>query len=110
MNAETLHPSLFVRKTPMFVSVGLAFAFLLFLFLARATNANLRTFAGKVPRIENKYHDLTYDFDLDKEKFFVHVPDIYDGTEPFGIVAFIFPETGPGNPVGIGKPPWPLRN
>lgn len=41
------------------------------------------------PKIHRKNPDVDYTFSMDKEKFYIYVPKNYDGTKPFGLVAFI---------------------
>jgi len=41
------------------------------------------------PKIHRTNPDVDYSFQMEKEKFYIYVPKNYDGTKPFGLVAFI---------------------
>lgn len=49
----------------------------------------MRTFEGRLPRIPHKNDQVGYDFDLKNEKFYVFIPESYDGTTPYGVMGFI---------------------
>jgi hypothetical protein len=44
---------------------------------------------SQLPKIHRKNPDVDYSYQMDKEKFYIYVPKNYDGTKPFGLVAFI---------------------
>ncbi len=41
------------------------------------------------PKIPHRNPDVDYSYQMDKEKFYIYVPTKYDGSKPFGLVAFI---------------------
>lgn len=44
---------------------------------------------SQMPTIHRKNPDVDYNYQIDKEKFYIYVPKNYDGKKPFGLVAFI---------------------
>jgi len=46
---------------------------------------------GALPQIENRDANLTYDFELAGEKFFLRVPSSYTGVQPYGLLVFMSP-------------------
>jgi dienelactone hydrolase len=61
---------------------------------------SLGNFEGKYPRPIRRHPLVQYDFQLKNEAFFLHVPENYDGNEPFGILAFIAPGDSMALPEG----------
>ncbi|NLF06409.1 MAG: hypothetical protein GX594_00290 [Pirellulaceae bacterium] len=54
-----------------------------------AGEEGLVSLPGDPPQIPHRAAGFVYDFKLDEEQFFIHVPRGYDGKKPFGLVVFI---------------------
>ncbi|MEI6491758.1 MAG: hypothetical protein WCO94_04345 [Verrucomicrobiota bacterium] len=53
--------------------------------------SGLQSLKGPAPQIESKDPNITYDFNLDGEKFFVRFPTGYNGVLPSGLLVFLSP-------------------
>lgn len=52
--------------------------------------SEMQRLTGALPLIERPHPDLNYNFDFNREAFYVYVPPNYDGSEPFGLLVFIY--------------------
>ena len=60
----------------------------------------MRNFEAKAPRTLRRHTLVQYDIQLKDELFYVYVPENYNGTEAFGILAFIAPSDSMVLPAG----------
>lgn len=49
----------------------------------------IESFGAPMPEIARRSPRIQYDLDLTQERYFVHVPANYTGTEPFGLIVFV---------------------
>ena len=80
-----------IKKMNKLVSPFLSFLGVYFILssLVFSEMDTVHSFKGKLPKVKKKHSYLNYSYTLENEKFYIYVPKNYDGTKPFGILAFI---------------------
>jgi hypothetical protein len=78
--AETMFPK---RTSVSFLALTIAFR------LGAQSPDKIESFSGGIPVNLARSKSINYDVDLTNQPFEIHVPENYDGSQPFGLVVFI---------------------